>query len=209
MDDATGAVLSLIRLYSLDDPDLRSVLNRVAWTLRENGWGLVAGSEPPALANIVTGTKYQVIDTTGGGIGLVPVGDLDHSTFTDPVEPPALPPVAHVLDAVTPPPAPPPPLPFLKRVPPGAVLAPEQAPDPAMPPAPPGTVVYTVTDRLDAMDQKLNALVGMFDQLGHILNDFAERIEAPRHVTFGWGPFRVRVTVTADPPRDLTHDPVE
>lgn len=160
-DDATQSILELIKLYALDTQDQRAILNKVAWTLRENGWGLLGGSDRH-LANVVTGRTYQV-GILPDGLSLIPLGELDHSQFVDPTEdplpaPPAAPvaPVEPGTDTMQPPTMQPQtPLAFLKR----RIDAPPQTPD----------------ERMEAIDQKLDAILGMYETLMHLLDSFHER----------------------------------
>src|SRR5690348_3450555 len=120
-NDARAAILSLLSLYALDSDPERVILNRVAWMLRESGWGLLADSDRH-LANSMTGELYQV-GISDGGLSLFPIADWNQSEFVDPVEPEARPDrvVTVEVEGTQPEPderpAPPPPLPFLRRVP--------------------------------------------------------------------------------------------
>jgi hypothetical protein len=184
-DEVIEALLGLIKLYAADGLSQRAILNRVAWTLRENGWGL-RGESDCHLVNIITGQAYQVA-VQDGQLALLNAGEFDASSFVDPVEPEIVklfeqqpPAPTHAAQAA---PAPPPtPLQFLKT-PPNA--------DP-LPPA----------EQLAALDRKLDHVIALFEGLMTILDALHGRQDRPYRGEMRVMGRKTTVTLTPeDPPQ--------
>lgn len=168
------AVLELLQLYALDPVEVsqQAILNKVAWTLRENGWGLYGDSDRH-LVNPGQGLLYE-IGVRDGALAITEVEGVHDQPWIAPTDPAVF--GAH---------SPQTPLGFLKT----KVNAQEQP------------VPMTTDEHLAAIDAKLDHVIGLFETLAHILDQLHARLDQQYTGEMRVMGRKTTVTLTPVPPK--------